>query len=380
MLFKLKNEEKITIVCSILVVTVVLSISTVFAAGEVKGQKLCIGTDCRTSWPTAASNLTSNALTLGTNGRIGYDGTSLYLASKSSGSAQIYLDTQNDQALRLNVPIKSQLRIGTSSDSDQRRDYRIEFGDIPSDSNGWGYVRLGEWDEDDKLSVYAKKGTEFSAKADYINQTIKVKGGAIIEGNLKVAGTIRPTRTQNIIASGYSDDTGGSPWTRVWEAPFNDGKGENKQSNTTYTSLDSNKAVLGFKVQGGAGDGGACVFGVNDYFIGAVRYKGYVNKLRTDGVWSGNSCYTALGGSYRDWGNNKRAVDGGPEIIFENIDGGKENASNTCSGTEDFLYNKAPGLIYIPPGNVLWSTQFYSSDDDNKHESYCRILVLYSNE
>ncbi len=236
-------------------------------------------------------------------------------------------------------------------------------------SEGWGLnIKLG-----DNEGSY-----QFRVRNKNLNNLLTVKsiqGGPA--GELYVNGTIRATNTKNLISTTYSDNTDNNAWTTVWEAPYDNGKGL-KQSNTTYTNLDDNKAVLGFKVEGGATEGGACVFGVTDYFIGAVRYNGFVNKLRTDGTWNGNACHVAGGGSYRDWGNNSGAIGGGPEVILENIKGGDEQNSLVCDGTSSFLYNKSPGVIYIPPGNVLWATQFYESDDDTNHRSYCRIKVLYS--
>ncbi len=130
-----------------------------------------------------------------------------------------------------------------------------------------------------------------------------------------------------------------------------------------FVTLDSSKPVLGIRLSGSSDDGGKCLANINAYFAGAVTNVGYLTDLDLDGTNFG---------TYSGSGAGSMAT---REFIFDDLSNGRSSLTSV-SFTDNSYYNKALGLNYIPPGQILWYDVF-AADGASLEYVNCIIDVLY---
>lgn len=185
-------------------------------------------------------------------------------------------------------------------------------------------------------------------------------------------GTAQPQTPDQFFAK--SNSYGSWSWTNVVAFLSPRINGSKKYDGSAM--LSPSRPVLGIRISGSSDDGGFCIAGVKDYFMGAATNQAAF--WSNEGAWS----YGAFGldGSYNaPWVNNKNANSLSTSIfIFDSIKSGIDWGEAFASGNypDTSVSNKAAGVSYIPPNNTL-NWYGFVQDGPSDEQLKCVVDVLY---
>jgi len=200
-----------------------------------------------------------------------------------------------------------------------------------------------------------------------ITNTIRDESGqwSINTTGAAVFGKVYDKDVQNITA--VTDTNGNWPWTNdVYFVNYNPQPDATGSFNNGWNPvpLDANKAVLGIRIRGNSYEGGGCVAGVINYFIGGSTHYAYYTDMDVNGLYYvGQPSYHSGAMAQASW-------------IFSNLTAGRDLGPQTSANNSG--YNMAAGLTFIPPGQTLYVSQWFVSGNAAFSSNDCHVDVLYS--